>query len=93
MHFIVASLCLDLIQEFLESFKFKHTLNVFKKEINRDLTISRQNLVKQFNVDLTGKDQSVLLSIVGQLVNGDVKIIDKAKQDLNAGPKRNNFMN
>ena len=43
---------------------------------------------------MSGKDQSVLLSIVGQVVNGDIKIIDKAKQDLNSGgPKRNNFMN
>ncbi len=36
----------------------------------------------------------MLLSIVGQVVDGDVKIMDKAKQDLNnGGPKRNNFMN
>lgn len=43
---------------------------------------------------MSGKDQSVLLSIVGQVVDGDVKIMDKSKQDLNnGGPKRNNFMN
>ena len=84
---------MDLIQEFLESFKFKHTLNVFKKEINRDLTINRQNLNKQFSIDLSGKDQSVLLSIVGQVVNGDIKIIEKARQDTAPQPRKNNFMN
>ncbi len=84
---------MDLIQEFLESFKFKHTLNVFKKEINRDLTINRQSLNKQFSIDLSGKDQSVLLSIVGQVFNGDVKLIDKARQDTAPPPKKNNFMN
>lgn len=30
-HLSSASLCMDLMQEFMESFKFKHTLNVFKK--------------------------------------------------------------
>lgn len=84
---------MDLIQEFLESFKFKHTLNVFKKEINRDLTINRQSLNKQFSIDLSGKDQSVLLSIVGQIFNGDVKLIDKARQDTAPPTKKNNFMN
>lgn len=41
--------------------------------------INRQFLTKQFSIDLSGKDQSVLLSVVGQIVNGDVKIIDKPK--------------
>lgn len=57
--------------------------------------INRQFLSKQFSIDLSGKDQSVLLSIVGQIVNGDVKIIDKPKEDTTAknGPRKNNFMN
>lgn len=57
--------------------------------------INRQFLSKQFSIDLSGKDQSVLLSIVGQIVNGDVKIIDKPKEDntMKSGPRKNNFIN
>lgn len=57
--------------------------------------INRQFLSKQFSIDLSGKDQSVLLSIVGQIFNGDVKIIDKPKEDISTknGPRKNNFMN
>lgn len=56
--------------------------------------INRQFLSKQFSIDLSGKDQSVLLSIVGQIFNGDVKIIDKPKEDnTKYAPRKNNFMN
>lgn len=49
--------------------------------------------MKQFSVDFSGKDQSVLLSIVGQIVNGDIRIIEKPKQDnVPTGPKRNNYV-
>ncbi len=41
---------MDLIQEFLESFKFKHTLNVFKKEINRSNAINRAALTERFKI-------------------------------------------
>ena len=73
----------------MESFKFKHTLNVFKKEINRELTINRNALKQEFKLDLSGKEQAVLLSIVGQIVNGDVKIVHREDHP---APKQNNFI-
>ena len=84
---------MDLIQEFLESFKFKHTLNVFKKEINRTMNINRANLSKHFSIDLSAKDQAVLLGIVSQLSSGDVKIVEKNAKDKPHEPRKNNFIN
>lgn len=42
--------------------------------------MNRNNLSKQFSIDLSGKDQAVLLSIVSQLFNGDIKIIEKTEK-------------
>ena len=43
---------------------------------------------QDFSLDLSGKDQAVLLSIVAQIVNGDVKIIQKDHPPT----KQNNYM-
>lgn len=66
---------MDLIQEFLESFKFKHTLNVFKKEINRNLNINRTSLAQEFQIQINNPEsQAVLLSLVSQLVSGNINL-------------------
>lgn len=77
---------MDLIQEFLESFKFKHTLNVFKKEINRNVNINRSHLAQSFRIEIKNPDsQAVLLSMVQQMVTGDVGAVKSE-------PKINNFV-
>jgi hypothetical protein len=44
---------MDLIQEFLESFKFKYTLSVFRKEINREShNMNRMELANNFNIEM-----------------------------------------
>lgn len=49
----LTSLCMDLIQEFLESFKFKYTLSVFRKEINREShNMNRMELANNFNIEM-----------------------------------------
>lgn len=66
---------MDLIQEFLESFKFKYTLSVFKKEINRDFILERLSLANNFHVEMKNPEtQAVLLTLVSQLVSGDIKM-------------------
>jgi len=66
---------MDLMQEFLESFKFKYTLSVFKKEINRDININRNALANNFNIEMKNPEaQAVLLTLVSQLLSGDIKI-------------------
>jgi hypothetical protein len=67
---------MDLIQEFLESFKFKHTLNVFKKEINRSNAINRAALTERFKVEIkNAESKPVLLGLVEQMVTGEVGAI------------------
>ena len=63
---------MDLIQEFLESFKFKYTLSVFRKEINREShNMNRMELANNFNIEMKNpQSQAVLLSLVSQLVSG-----------------------
>ena len=59
------------------------------------MNMNRGNLTKQFSIDLTGKDQAVLLGIVSQLASGDVKILEKTtshKEKAYEG-RKNNFMN
>jgi hypothetical protein len=66
---------MDLIQEFLESFKFQHTLNVFKKEINRKNKMERTDLAQQFKIEIKNpQSQAVLLTIVSQLFHGDITV-------------------
>jgi len=58
---------MDLIQDFLEAFRFTYTLNVFKKEVNRNenLKMNRLNLANNFNVEIKNPEkQSVLVSLV-----------------------------
>ena len=59
------------------------------------MNMNRTNLTKQFSIDLTGKDQAVLLGIVSQLATGDVKILEKTAfhKEKVAEPRKNNFMN
>lgn len=76
---------MDLVQEFLESFKFKHTLNVFKKEVNRTYNISRRSLAEQFRIEIKNPEsQAVLISMVTQMVSGDVGAVRQ--------PLKNNFV-
>ena len=58
------------------------------------MNMNRANLTKQFNIDLSGKDQAVLLGIVSQLSSGDVKIVQKnVTKDKPHESRKNNFIN
>lgn len=68
--FKLAALCLDLIQEFLESFKFEYTLSVFMKEvqtgikqINRSQKANRQELTAKLGLKEKAH-QPALISLV-----------------------------
>ena len=57
----------------MEAFKFKYTLSVFRKEINKEEMVRRVDLAGCFNVNIRNKDEkAVLLALVTQLVSGDI---------------------